>query len=244
MSICGGDCEHGSLFIRVLRSYANLKKDKNIKEPIGLKTYDFVEISALRKDVTYCDTYEYGRLVANSPCTMLGYKDEPERTQKFFIKDAYGKQWADLGCYGYLDKNQNIYMKGRMSEDKSKIPEFLINDEIQKDTKNILSSSVVCSEENNEEKYIAYIEPQLFIKKSKEDIIKSVVLRCENKFGNDLINKLYINIVDHKKSYPLTACLKRDNNTLRNNGITYDSIKATDVLLDENSKKLTLKNHI
>lgn len=224
MSICGGDCEHGSLFTRVLRSYANLKKDKSITDPIGLSTYDFVEVKALRKDGTYCDINEYGRLVANSVCTMVGYKNDPERTEKFYITDAYGKKWADLGCHGYLDKDNNIYMKGRISEDKSQIPEFMINDEILKDSKNVLSSSVVQSGNN----YIAYIEPQLFTLTSSDVIIKNVVNRLNNKFGDELIDNLYINLVDHKESFPLTACLKRDNNYLRQIGLNEESIKASE----------------
>lgn len=241
MSICGGDCEHGSLFTRVLRSYADLKKDKSVREPIGLSTYDFVNVKALRSDGTYCDINEYGRLVANSVCTMIGYKNEPERTEKFYITDAYGNKWADLGCHGYIDKDNNIYMKGRMSEDTSKIPEFIINDEIQKDSKNILSSSVVCSNSIDAENYIAYVEPQLLVKKSGEDILKSVAIRLQNKFGDDLINNLYINLVDHQNSFPLTACLKRDNIALRNNGIVSNSIKASDLLEKENNKKQLIK---
>jgi len=241
MSICGGDCEHGSLFIRELRAYANLLKDKSIKEPIGLRTYDFVEISALRKDGTHCNPNEYGRLVANSDCTMVGYKDAPERTEKFFIKDANGKTWADLGCYGFIDKNKNIYMKGRMSEDKSIIPEFLINDEIQKDTKNILSSSVVSVEEDNIEKYVAYIEIQPNSKKTIENIIRSTIKRCQNRFGQDFANILYISIVTEEKPFPLTGCLKRDNNALRNNGITLNCTKASDIIKYEEVKTKKIK---
>lgn len=234
MSICGGDCEHGSLFTRVLREYANLKKDKKIDEPIGLSTYDFVEVKALRKDGTYCDSNEYGRLVANSACTMVGYKDEPERTEKFYITDAYGKKWADLGCHGYLDKDNNVYMKGRISEDKSNIPEFLINDEIQKDAKNVLSSSVVQSGDN----YIAYIEPQLFTNTSNCRIINNVVTRLYDKFGNNLVNNLYVNLVNHEDSFPLTACLKRDNNSLRQAGVTDVCFKASTFIELNKIKKL------
>lgn len=245
MSTCGGDCEHGSLFIRVFRSYANLKKDRKVDEPIGLQTYNFVDIKALRKDGTYCDTYEYGRLVANSVCTMKGYNNEPERTKAFFIKDAYGKEWADLCCYGYFDKDNNIYLKGRMSEDTSKIPEFMVNDEITKDTKNVMSCSVVSSVVDGNEVYVAYIEPQVFTKTPLDKIISSVSQRCESKFGKDFIDKLYISIVDHDKSYPLTKCLKRDNGYLRSLGLSCDCKKATDYIIEKNKKNsMKLVKHI
>lgn len=241
MSICGGDCEHGSLFIRELRAYANLKKDKNVKEPIGLRTYDFVDVKALRKDGTYCNPNEYGRLVANSECTMVGYKDSPERTKRFFIKDSNGKEWADLGCYGYIDKDNNIYMKGRMSEDKSSIPEFIINDEIQKDTKNILSSSVVSVKEAGEEKYVAYIEIQPFSKKTTEYIIRSTIKRCQKRFGENFADILYISLINDENQFPLTGCLKRDNNKLRSFGITLNCTNAADIVRYEESKQKKLK---
>ncbi len=234
MSICGGDCEHGSIFIRELRAYANLRKDKSIKEPIGLRTYNFVDVRALKKDGTYCGPNEYGRLVANSECTMVGYKNAPERTEKFFIQDAYGNKWADLGCYGYLDKDNNIYMKGRMSLEKGEIPEFVINDEIQRDTKNILSSSVVSVEDGA---YVAHIQLQPNIRLSVETIIRSVILRCKKQFGEEFVNKFYVNLVTDEKAFPLTACLKRDNISLKNMGITPDCIKASDMMEYQTDKE-------
>ena len=239
MSICGGDCEHGSIFIRELRAYANLLRDKSVHEPIGLRTYNFVEVKALRSDGTYCNPNEYGRLVANSDCTMVGYKDAPERTKNFFVTDAYGKTWGDLGCHGFIDKNNNIYMKGRVSEDKSIIPEFIINDEIQRDTKNILSSSVVSVTDNDIEKYVAYIEVQPNSKKKIEEIIKSAIMRCQRKFGDMVTSKIYISIINESKEFPLTACLKRDNNALRDIGIPFDSIKSSDVIIPANDKVKT-----
>lgn len=229
-SVCGGDCEHGSIFIRELRAVADLKKDRRIEEPIGLRTYDFVEVKALRKDGTYCEPNEYGRLVANSACTMVGYDDEPERTDKFFITDAYGKLWADLGCHGYVDKDNNTYMKGRMSEDKSIIPEFFINDEIQKDTKCILSSSVVCVDDSEYGKYVAYVDLQPDCKISTTNALKRLIGRCKKKFGDTLVDNLYISLVDSKEGFKLTGCEKRDNIYLRNRGITIDCMKATDII--------------
>ena len=233
MSTCGGDCEHGSILIRVLRSYANLLKDRSIKEPIGLRTYDFVTIKALRPDGTYCGPNEYGRLVANSDCTMVEYRDDPKRTANFFIEDAYGIKWGDMGCHGFIDRNNNVYMKGRISEDYSHIPAFLINDEIQKDTKNILSSSVIDTEIDGEEAYICYIDFQPFKRMSEERIKTGIIRRLEKKFGKDLINNLYFRILKNNEEFPLTGCLKRDRKKLREIGLTPECEKATSLHLEE-----------
>ena len=240
MSICGGDCEHGSILIRELRGYANILKDRAVTEPIGLRTYDFVEIKVLREDGTYCEPNEYGKLVANSACTMVGYRDEPERTERFFIKDAYGKTWGDMSCYGYIDRRNNVYMKGRIPEDKKRIPEFLINDEIQKDTKNILSSSVVEIENGEEHIYIAYIDFQPNKRKNDLEIRKSIVGRLRKKFGDELIDKLYLRILNYGEEFPLTGCLKRDNKKLKEMGLTEKCEKASEVVKDISSPRLTL----
>ena len=239
MSICGGDCEHGSIFIRELRAYANLKKDRNIKEPIGLRTYNFVDVKALREDGTYCENNEYGRLVANSACTMTGYDDEPERTERFFIADAYGKKWADLGCYGFVDKDNNIYMKGRMSEDISLIPEFVINDEVQRDAKNVLSSSVVYTDDGN---YVIHIQKQPDSRLNDKRFIDGVINRCRHTFGDELIKHLYINLMDFSEDFPLTGCLKRDNILLRYMGVIDSCVYAYDeVDLDYTDVKKKIK---
>ena len=241
MSTCGGDCEHGSILIRELRSYANLLKDRKVKEPIGLRTYDFVTIKALRPDGTYCEPGEYGRLVANSDCTMVEYRDEPERTAKFFIEDAYGIKWGDMGCHGYIDRKNSIYMKGRMSEDLSHIPGFLIDDEIQKDTKNILSSTVVETEVDGVDSYICYIDFQPFKRMSEERIKQGIISRLEKKFGQEIINNLYFRILRNGEEFPLTGCLKRDTKLLRELGLTQECEKVTTLQKEEPGRKLVKK---
>lgn len=216
MSTAGADCEHGSILIRIFRAYFNKSPYRLTKtEPIGMKPYAFVDIKALREDGTYAAPYEYGRLVANSDCSMKEYHDNPEATKDFYIKDAYGKVWGDMNVYGYLDEKNNVTMKGRMNSNKNYIPEFLIADEIEKDTKKILSCEVVLVDDS----YVAHIIFQPHTSINEQIVLQSAMDRCVKKFGNAMKEKLYFRIRNHTELFPLTSSIKRNSKALMLEGM-------------------------
>ena len=236
MSTAGSDCEHGSLFIRIFRAYFNKSPYRfNRTEPIGMYTYDFVDVKVLREDGTYALPYEYGRLVCNSGCTMKEYDRNPEATTKFFIKDAYGKVWGDMNVYGYLDEKGNITMKGRVPQHKTVIPEFLIADEIAKDTKNIMSCEVVSTEVDGDIVYVAHIMPQLNTKPNNTSVLNGIMSRCINKFGEGIRDKIYIRFRNIYDYYPLTSSEKRDAKSLQQEGIS--KAEHLDSMLEHQKKK-------
>ena len=48
---------------------------------------------------------------------MKKYKNNPDATNKFFIKDNNGKVWADCHVWGYINHRGNAIMKGRMGNE-------------------------------------------------------------------------------------------------------------------------------
>ena len=236
ISEAGGDCEHGSIFYTLFRSYSNnLPTNKKRNEPAGMGTFDFVEFAILDENGNRLGKNSFGRIVANSPCTMKRYKGNKEATNKFFIKDADGKEWADLNVYGYIDDNNKLHMKGRISKDESLIPTFVIAKQILKDTKNILSCEVVFNKENNS--YIAHVEFQPNTHKSSEYIITSANRRCE-KLMSLLGTDIYFRIRSNKESFPLTGSGKRAVKRLKEEGLTKDCVKPIIV-----NDKIILKNY-
>ena len=220
MSVAGGDCEHGSLFIRLLRSYYNKVIPRaNYSEPIGMSVYDFIDIEVLRDDGTWALPYEMGRIVCNSGCTMKRYDRDPEATEKFYIKDAYGNLWADMNVYGYLDDKGNVTMKGRVPKDKSNLPPFMIADIISKDTKHIMSCEVVEVENNGEILYVAHIMPQLAKKVDYDKIIEGIRGRCSRMFSSEVMDRIYIRFRTVNDNYPRTNCEKRDIKALQQEGL-------------------------
>lgn len=218
VSIAGGDCEHGGLFFILFKALQE-KKLKYLlgKEQKGLRTYNMVEVVALRENGEHCEPGEIGRLGANSPCTMICYKNDPEATEQFFMKDVYGKTWGDCSVYGYIDRYSDIHMKGRI-ESKDEIPPFQIADIVLKDTKNILSCEVIKVDSN----YVIHFRtmPDKKIKDTRQ-IILSINNRCLKYFDKKLVDKF---IYKERTTFPLTGCGKRNNLSLKEEEIPLDSL--------------------
>ena len=216
MSEAAGDCEHGSIFFTLFRSYVGMKpfyKRKHIAP--GLTPFDFVELCVLDNEGNKLGTNQVGRIVANSPCTMIGYKNNEEANNKFWITDSTGKKWADMSLNGYLDDLGKVHIKGRINS-KEIIPSFVLSDIILKDTKNILSCETVNIESTNT--YVAHIELQPDAKKGSEYILNSIYGRCSEILDKYNI-QLYVRVRDFNESYPLTASGKRDVKKLKAAGI-------------------------
>ena len=218
ISTAGGDCEHGGLFWLVFRAWHNLKPYNLIHhQEEGLKPFSMVDVAILDENLKYCKANEYGRLVANSPCNMKEYKNNPEATDAFFIKDAYGKRWADCRVYSYIDDKGGIHMKGRIPEKDEKIPLFFIAEEILKDRKNILSCEVIMIEG----KYVAHMELQPLKETKIDGILDAVKKRCVKRFGAKTTQNIMYRIRNTEESFPLTGCGKRDANALQQEGLEF-----------------------
>lgn len=228
MSMAGGDCEHGGLFFVLFKEWQRKKLNYLLKkEDKGLRTYNMVHVDVLDKFGNSCEPGEIGRVVANSPCTMLYYKNNPEATDKFFIKDSLGKVWGDCCVYGYKDKYGEIHMKGRInSEDK--IQPFQIADTVLKDTKNILSCEVIKIEDKYVIHFVAMPDAKI---KDTNKLIMSIYKRCLKIFGKEITSQFVFN---KRNEFPLSGCGKRNNIALTEEGIPNNSLIVVSGLGIEN----------
>lgn len=243
MSIAGGDSEHGGIFITMYRSLQKLKlKNMKIKGQVGMGTYGMVKVAALRDDMSLCEPGEPGKLVAKSPCTMHGYRKNPEGDKEFFIKDKDGNDWENLNTYGWVDKNGYVYVKGRVSKMDGSIPNYKIATEILKDTKKIMSCEVVNSTFNGQTVYVAHIEQQFQEPFNDEEVLRGAALRCKNEFGEDILDKLYFRVRSSQESFPVTATLKRAFKALIEEGVSEKCISAKDVVSNKIKEKVKTLN--
>ncbi len=60
--------------------------------------------------------YERGQILANTPCSMLGYYKNEKATTDYFHFDKTGKKWNCTGDIGYIDENGNLFVQGRASD--------------------------------------------------------------------------------------------------------------------------------
>lgn len=211
----GGDCEHGSILHRLFRAVSNFSFNPSSEQRYGMTPFDFVEVAVLDEDGNRLGPNCVGRLVADSPCTMRCYKNDPEATKAFFVKDKNGKVWGDMSVCGYIDKKGKVYMRNRILDDNINIPTFEIADEIMKDKK-ILSCEIV----KVDNKYIAHIEFVPGYKGKTEKNLTSAKQRCRKRFGGEVADNLMFRIHSGIISFKLTGSGKRDIRALHSEGIS------------------------
>ena len=213
--VAGGDCEHGSILYQLFRAVTNFSFNQSSEKRYGMTAFDFVDIAVLDSDGKIVGPNKIGRLVANSPCTMKCYKNNPSATEAFFVKDSNGKTWGDMSVFGYIDKKGRVYMRNRILNKGIVFPPFEIADEILKD-KVFLSCEVVKYKDG----YIAHIEVQPDYKGNIHKTMICAKERCQKKFGKDLSDSLLFRIHSGTNSFKLTGSGKRDIRALINEGIS------------------------
>ena len=234
VSIGGGDCEHGGLFFTLYKSL--LEKLSLSREEYGLKPFALAELAILKDDKTLCTLGELGRLVSNSNCTMKEYRNNKEATDRFFVTDAYGNKWGDNNVWAYLDKRKNVHIKGRIGkdwqlEDGDEYPLFLLNDIVQSNYKQVLSSEVVLNTNS-----LGNVVPTIHIEFSPFVIDTTTVLKdIDSKLRKDVPSEIYSKICYRirtcEEAYPVTGSGKRDNLALEREGISNKCIK---IVSDDN----------
>ena len=208
LSIAGGDCEHGGLFFRLFRSFANMNPIHKIKkEPAGMKTLAAVDIKVMDENGKGCPPYKMGRLVANSLFDMIGYKDNEEANKRFKVKDAEGKEYGDCSVDAYQDFFGGFHLKGRKEYNS---PSYKISDIILEDRNRVLSCEV-CKEDDY---CIAHIEFQPHIT-NYNDCLVSIEKRLKKKLGEEETSKILYRIHGTNESFELTHSGKRNHRALR-----------------------------
>lgn len=216
IGMAGGDCEHSGIFFLPFKALMDkMPKKLSKKEDTGYQTYRMVDWAILDKNGRHCKPYEVGMLAANSPCNMVGYRDNEEGNEEFFVKDENGKTYGSFKLYSYYDDENKLHLKGRMNEKEEDIPLFLIQDEICKDTKNILSCEVV----EVEGMYVAHIKLQPDCKKTLRYVLQSAEARLSRKFPNEIVEKILYRPRSFEESFPLIHCGKRNPQELIKEGI-------------------------
>lgn len=247
-SIGGGTNEASGIFTTLFKAHLE-KLPQNLKyrkEGLGLTTLPFAITEVLDDDGCYCKIGEAGTLVSRSPAMMVGYYYDEELNKDAFITDDYGKRWVNMGKFSYKsDRYGRIKMKGRPKaiiklEDGRSVPFFNVEDTILKDTKNVMSCSLVpIFDDCLGEVYAIWVTPNPRINISNEKLIESIVLRLGNTFEKEVLDKLYVNVC---KKFPVAPSGKRDLETLKTWG--YDKEANVTRLLTECQYKKQKDNKV
>lgn len=245
-SIGGGTGENSGVFVTLFKALQEKKLSNLIKkDTLGLTPYKMVDLEVLDENGEYCDLGQPGMLVLNSPCDMIGYVDSSLNSNTH-VMDRHGKMWYNANTISMKsDKQGRIKMLGRPKDvivlsDSSKVPYYALEREVLKDTKNIMSCSLVQIPESNQ--YVCHMEMQPTSCQNKDKVLKSCAERLQNQIPDEVLDQLFFRIRSFEESFPVAPSGKRDTKKLVLEGITDQCISCREVLSKENeSTRVYLK---
>jgi acyl-coenzyme A synthetase/AMP-(fatty) acid ligase len=224
LSLAGGDCEHGGIFYKMFKAWQD-KLPQNLllgEKNNGMNFHKMVICKILDENDNELPNGKIGRLYAYSPCTMSQYRNNPEATKKFF-KVIDGKQFGDCSVFASISNYKTITIKGRIDKNipsTYSIISYKINDLIQSDTKNVLSSEVVPIVKDNIPYFVIHIEQMPSSKLDKKRLINSLYGLLKKEINVEILQNVLIRIHDNENSFALTECGKRNFNVLKDEEIS------------------------
>lgn len=121
LRVAYGQCECGAAITTQTQKAENTRGSVGIPLPgvtIGIFDEQFNELKY----------YERRQILANTPCSMIGYYKNEEATKEYFHIDKNGIKWNCTGDIGYIDEKGNLFVQGRATDysiiDNEKIYNF------------------------------------------------------------------------------------------------------------------------
>lgn len=260
-SIGGGTNEITGIFVTLFRSLQEKNPFRKANDmPVGQTPLACAEVDVVDRYGNSVGIGEFGEIIVKTECGMKRYYYE----DGFKTQNAKTKtDWYKMGAYGVkLDELPHVQIKGRLTDcvyiprevyrpylqknvlEHEEYPLFKINDLVEKDTKNILSSSVVLVP-GEEPKIVIHFEPQRYRKiKAIEDLENSIVQRLSNELPDYIKDRLYIRYRSSQESFPIAPSGKRDTLELKKEGVE-NAISFRDIeKRNEKGKKLMLNRKV
>lgn len=134
---------------------------------------------------------ERGILYSSTPCRMIQYKDNPEKTKANFSIDREGTVWGITGDIGYIDNEGGIHVLGRATDyilgpNHEKIYLFDIENVLFQNEAVIQCEVVGLSIENgNREIPVAHVVLSEEYEGQEEAILHDLTRRCKMAFKNN-----------------------------------------------------------
>ena len=215
ISTGGGDCEHGGIYYTLWKTlYSRLNCFKLHGKPIGMIPEKYVVVTALKGHngkLKECRKNELGIIAANSATTMQGYKCNIEETCKKVLMDENGRSWVSCNVVGFIDEVGAVHVKGRAEDyivlGDEKVYPFHIDDVIDRDKKNILSSTTVFKSNGT---IVANLLLNPLTKDDGAEILERVKERCRKELSVEVVDRIRYRVFDSISDFPITQSGKRN----------------------------------
>ena len=218
-SLGGGTCETGGLFFTIFHQLQNLRvRMRNKNCSLGLTPVKMAEYNVINLEGEYCDVNEPGMLVVNSAANMSGYVDS-ELNEDIYVTDKHNKRWMKMGALGYISDPyyRSIKMKGRIDDyvilsDGKMFPTYKIEESISKDTKNVMSCTVIKHDDNT---YTCHIEAQPDSRRDINYILFSCRERLRKDIPKEILPRIFFRVREYSEGFPMDPSGKRSIRTLK-----------------------------
>ena len=104
-----GQCECGATITTQTSKTAHLNGSVGIPLPN-------INIGIFDNEYNEMPYYERGQILADTPCSMIGYYNNPDETKKYFHVDKNGTKWNCTGDIGYINENGELIVQGRATD--------------------------------------------------------------------------------------------------------------------------------
>lgn len=226
LSVGAGDLEHGEIFFTYYKAFREKTSlTRSAKTDFGLKPLPTVDYAILNEFGEECDYDEYGRLVANSNCTMIGYSPDPTK-KELSVVDFLGNAWDSLDVWGARLKNGNVLVKGDYNSvvelsNGQKVPYFMIADKLME--KNGVISCEVVKPKTNPDALVAHIYYDSKIAKAcglKNVLLGEIEALSQLSFSEELAERLVYKIRPFMKPFPIGIDGKRSISDLESEDLS------------------------
>ncbi len=174
-----------------------------------------VLINAFDENKNKLSYYEPGEIYAHTPCGMLEYFKEPEKTKSYFYVDEDGIKWNRTGDIGYIDENGELFILGRDSDNSIINGHKIYNFEVENTIMNldeIKMCEVFGMEKDNSNNLLAHIIfTDEFALSLTEDSLNDELKKIQDYIYEVTENKYMVpTVFKIRKSFPYTKGSKRD----------------------------------
>lgn len=125
LRVAYGQCECGAAIT------TQTQKAESTRGSVGIPLPG-ITIGAFDDNFNELPYYERGQILANTPCSMLGYYKNEKATKEYFHIDKNGIKWNCTGDIGYIDEKGNLFVQGRASDYSIINGEKIYNFDIEK----------------------------------------------------------------------------------------------------------------
>ena len=175
------------------------------------KPFQGLKIKIVNEHFQECRLMEVGELLLGGPQVAEGYLNAPQKTAEKFFRDHNNESWYKTGDFVFINKDENLYFKGRIDDQLQIRGQRIERVELEKKIRDVLSLSsiaVIPSPVTTDGLVLGIGLIYMLENDMTDEMIRKI---CNEKLTFPFLPSLYVRI----DSFPLNSSGKIDYNALK-----------------------------